>query len=31
MLGSTQLREGNMIKPLRVEPISDYLERQGKM
>jgi 2-iminobutanoate/2-iminopropanoate deaminase len=30
MLGSIELREGTMIKRLRVEPISDYLERFRK-
>jgi len=30
MLGSTELHEANMIKRLRVAPISDYLERYRK-
>jgi 2-iminobutanoate/2-iminopropanoate deaminase len=30
MLGAIELREGTMIKRLRVEPISDYLERYRK-
>ena len=30
MVGPTELHEGNMIKRLRVEPISDYLERYRK-